>query len=158
MALIQCSPVCFESSQCCFQVARPVYPLLRMWQRALDKWFTLPLAITQMIARQTPTSPNSICSHDDDSTRSICSMKSVVRVVKDPHGLIWPMVVTLQKWFTIFNMLIQNRSVPCSCSTVTGGLCIIMIMISPIWDQTSANNQFNYMYYYYDMSTKPRIK
>jgi len=48
-------------------------------------------------------------------------------------------------------------SAPCS-STFAGGLCIIAIMILCVWDQTSVNNQFHYIYYYYDILTKPRIK
>jgi len=76
-----------------------------------------------------------------------------------PHGLIWPMIVTMQKkLFTIFNLFIQDGSVASSCSTVTGGLYIIAIMISQAWDQTSVSHQFHYIYYYYDLSTKPRIK
>jgi len=108
MALLDCSRVFVESSQCCFQASWPVYPRLRMWQQALDELFTLPLAISQMISRHTPTSPNSISPRDDDSTRSIRLMKRVVLVFKDPHGLIWPMIVTMQKWFMIFNLLIQD--------------------------------------------------
>jgi len=109
MALLYCSRVFFESSRCCFQVSWPVCPRLRMWQRALDEWFTLPLAIWLIISRQTPTSPNSISPCDDGSTRSIHLMKRVVLVFQDPHGLIWPMIVTMQKWFTIFNLLIQDH-------------------------------------------------
>ena len=109
MALLYCSRVFFESSRCCFQASRPVYPRLQMSQRALDERFTLPLAISQIISRHTPTSPNSISPRDDDSTRSIRLMKRVVLVFKDPHGLIWPMIVTMQKWFTIFNLLIRDR-------------------------------------------------
>jgi len=59
MALLYCSRVFFESSRCCFQASRPVYPRLQMSQRALDERFTLPLAISQIISRHTPTSPNS---------------------------------------------------------------------------------------------------
>ena len=109
MALLYYSRVFFELLQCCFQVSQPVYPLLRMWQRALDERFTLPLAISQIISRHTTTLPNLICPHNDDSTCSICLMKHVVLVFKDPHGLIWPMIVTMQKWFTIFTLLIQDH-------------------------------------------------
>jgi len=38
------------------------------------------------------------------------------------------------------------------------GLCIIAIMISCVWDQTSVNHQFYYIYFYYDESTKPKIE
>jgi len=54
--------------------------------------------------------PNLICLRDSDSTRSIRLMKHVGLVFKDPHGLIWPMIVTMQKWFTIFNLLIKDHS------------------------------------------------
>ena len=107
MALLYCCWVCFESSWCCFQVSRLVYPMLGMWPRALDERFTLPLAISQIISRHTPTSPNSISPHDDDSTHCIHLPTRLVVVFKDPHGLVWPMIVTMQKWFTIFNVLIQ---------------------------------------------------
>jgi len=42
MALLYCSRVFFESSRCCFQAPWPMYPRLRMWQRALEERFTLP--------------------------------------------------------------------------------------------------------------------
>ena len=83
MALLYCSGVSFESSRCCLQASRPVYPLLGMWQWALDEWFTLPLAISQIFSWHTPTSHNSIGTRDDDSTRSIRSMKRVVLVFED---------------------------------------------------------------------------
>ena len=108
-ALLYCSRVLFESSRYWFQASQPVYSLLRMWQWTLDKRFRLPLAMTQIISRHTPTSPNSICPRDDDSTPSIHLMKCVVIAFKDPHGLIWWIIVTMQKWFTIFNLLIQDR-------------------------------------------------
>jgi len=109
MAVLYCSRVFFESSRCCFQASRPVYPLLRMWQRALDERFRLLLSISQIIPRHTPTSPDLISPRDDDSTHSIRSMKPVVLVFKDAHGSMWPMIVTMQKWFTILNLLIQDR-------------------------------------------------
>jgi len=109
IALHHCSRVIIESTRCCFQMWRPVYPLLRMWQLALDKRLTLPPVLSQIVSWHTPTSPNSICPRDDDSTRSIHLMKRVVLVFKDSHGLMWPMIVTMQKWFTIFNWLIQDR-------------------------------------------------
>jgi len=109
MALLFCSRVFFESSRCCFQASRPVYQPLRMWQRALDERFTLPFALSQTISWHTPTSPNSISPRDDDSTRSIHLVKHVVFVFKDPHGLIWPTIVTMQKWFTRFNLLIRDH-------------------------------------------------
>jgi hypothetical protein len=88
MALLSCSRVFFESSPCCFQASRPVYPRLRMWERALDERFTLPFAISKVISRHTPTSPNLISPRDDDNTHSIRLMKRVVLVFKDPHGVI----------------------------------------------------------------------
>jgi len=129
-----------------------------MWQWSLDEWFKIPFASSQSIPQHTPKSHNSICPHDADSAHFACSMKRVVLVFQDPHGLIWAMIFTMQKWFTISNLLIQNHSVPCSCSTVAVGLCIITIIISLIWDQTSVNHQFYYIYCCYDISTKPRIK
>jgi len=109
MALLYCSRVFFESSRCCFQLSRPVYPPLRMSQWALDERFTLSLAISQIISRHTSTLSNSISPHDDDCTCSIRSMKHVLLVFKDPHGWIWRIIVTMQKWFTIFNLLIQDH-------------------------------------------------
>jgi len=109
MALLYCSWVCFEWSWCCFHVSRLVNPMLRMWPRALDEQFTLRLAISQIISLHTPTSANSISTHDDNSSRCIHSTMRSVFVFKDPHGLVWPMIVTMQKWFTIFNVLIQDR-------------------------------------------------
>jgi len=109
MALLYCSRVFFESSQCCFQASRPVYASLQMWPRALDERFKLPLPLSQIISWYTPRSPNSISPRDDDGTSSIRSKKCVVLVFKDPHGLIWPMTVTMQKWFMIFNLLIRDR-------------------------------------------------
>jgi len=108
VALHYCSTVFFESSRGWFQASQPVYTLLQMWQWALDERFTLPLAISQIGSRLTPMSPNWIYPRDDDRTRSICSIKRVVLVFKDPHGLIFPMIVTMQQWFTIFNLLIQE--------------------------------------------------
>jgi len=133
-------------------------PTLQMWQWALDELFTLALAVLQIISPHTSMLPYLICPHNDDSTPSIHLMMRVVLDFKDHHGLIWPMIVIMQKWFTIFDLLIQDRLVPCSCSTIAGGLCMIAIMISPIWDQTSVNHEFCYIDYYYDISTKPRGK
>jgi hypothetical protein len=109
MALLYWSRVCFESSRCCFEWLRPVFPHIWMWQPALDKRLILPLAISQIISPQTPRSLNSISPRDDDSTRTIRSMKCVVLVFEDPHGLIWPMIFTMQTWFKIDNLLIQDR-------------------------------------------------
>ena len=109
MALLDCSRVFFELSQCCLQASRPVYPLLWMSQWALEEWFTLPLAISQIISSHTPISPDLICPCDDDSTRSIHSMKGVVHVVQDPHGSIWPTIVTMQQWFTRLKLLIHDH-------------------------------------------------
>jgi len=108
MVLLHCSRVFFESSGCCDQASRPVYPLLRMWQPALDEWFTLPLVISHTLSQHTLTLPNSISPHDDGSTRSIRLINDVVPVLKDLHGLFRPMIVTMHKWFTIFNLLIQD--------------------------------------------------
>ena len=123
------------------------------WSNYCCNWYNI-----QIIFQHSPMKPNSICPCDPDSTHSICWMKGVVCVFTDPHGLIWPMIVNMQKRFTICNFLIQDRSVPCSCSTVPGGLCIFMIMISCIGDQTLVNCQLYYIYYYYDILTKPRIE
>jgi len=153
MGLLDCSRVFFESSLWCFQVSWAVYPLLQMCQQVLDERLMLPLPISPIISQHTPTSSNSICPCDDDSTRSIHSMKCVVLVFTDPHGLIWPMTANMQKWFTIFKYVDTRLSVPCS-STVAGGLCIIAIMISRVCDQTSVKHQFNYMYYRCDISNK----
>jgi len=108
MAFLYCSEVFFESSRCSFQSRQPVYQLLRMWQWALDEWFTLPFEITRMVSWHTPTSPNLISLRDDDSSRSISLMKRVVLLLKDPPGLIWQMIVAMQKWFTRFNLFIQD--------------------------------------------------
>jgi len=108
MALLNYSGVFFEWSWWCFQVSRPVYPLLRMWQSALDEWFTLPLAISRIISRYTPTSPNWICPCNGHSTRSIRWMERVVVFFKDPRCVIRPKIVTLRKWFTICNSSIQD--------------------------------------------------
>jgi len=109
MALHYCSTVFFESSWCCFQVSWLVYTLLRIWQQALDEQFTLRLEMNQSISRHTPISPNSMSPHDYDSTHSIQSIMRVLIVSKDPHGSIWPIIVTTQKWFMIFNLLIDDR-------------------------------------------------
>jgi len=53
-------------------------------------------------------SPTSMYPHTDHSTHSILLIKRVVLVFKDPHRVILPMKVTMQKWVTIFNMLIQD--------------------------------------------------
>jgi len=107
MALLYCSTVFIESSQCGFQAQRPVYPLLRMWQRALGEWSILSFDISQIISQHTPTLPYSICPRDDESTCTIRLMKHVVLVFKDPQGVILPMMVTMQKWFTISKLLIE---------------------------------------------------
>jgi len=86
MALLDCPTVFFESSRYCSQGLRLVYPLLRMWQRALDKRFPLPLGKSQFISRHTPTLPNLISPRNDDSSHSICLLKCVVLVFKDTHG------------------------------------------------------------------------
>jgi len=108
MTLLIFSRMFFESLQSCFQAAQPVYPLLRVRQEALDEQFTLSLLISQIISRQTLTSPNSICPRNDDSTRSIRVMKHVVRVMKEPHCWMWPMIVIVQKWFMVISLLIQD--------------------------------------------------
>jgi hypothetical protein len=109
IALLYCSRLFFELSQCCFQASRPVYPRLPMWQWALDKWSTLPFAISEIISRHTPTSPNSITPRDVQNARSIRLMKRVVLVSQARHGLIWPVIVTRLKWFMIFNLLIKHH-------------------------------------------------
>jgi len=140
LALLWRPEVILEESRCSVPISQPLYPLSRMWQLALDELRTPPLAISHIISPHTLKSPNSICPHGDVSSCYVHSMKSVVLVVKYPHGSIQPMIVTMQKWITIFNLLIQYGSVPCSCSTVAGGSSIIAIMISYVWDQTSVNN------------------
>jgi len=109
MGMLYISRVFFESSRSCFHAVQRVKPLLQMWQWAHDEQFTLPVAISQLISRHTPTLPNSFYTCDDDSTGSTRLMKCVVLVFNDPHGFIWPMIVIMQKWFTIFNLLIQDR-------------------------------------------------
>jgi len=109
MALLYSSRVFFQLSWCCFQALWPGYQLMQLWQRAIDERFTLPLAISQIISRHTAMSLSLICPRDYDSTRSIHIMKHVVLVLKDPDGLIWPMIVTMQKWFMIFNLLTQDH-------------------------------------------------
>jgi hypothetical protein len=109
MPFLYCSRVFFESSRCCFHASRPVYPRLWVWQWALDERFIIPLAISHLNSQHTPRLPNSISSRNDDSTHSLRLMKHVVLDFKDPHGLIRTMIVTMQKWFTIFNLLILDR-------------------------------------------------
>jgi len=79
--------VFFELLWCCFQVSQPVYPLLWMWQQALDEQFTLSSAISQIISWHTPTLLNLISPHNNDSTCSIHLLECVVLVVKDPSTL-----------------------------------------------------------------------
>jgi len=126
----------------------------------MSTWRTVhtSFAIQQIMSQHTPTSANVICSSDDDSRHSIHWMKCVVLVFDDTDGIIWPMIVAVQKWFTMCIILIQGCSLRTSCSTIAGRLCIIVIMISHVWVQTLVNHQFYYIYYYYDISTKPRIK
>jgi hypothetical protein len=100
--------VFFELLRCCFQVLWPAYPLLWVWQWAFDKWSTLPLPISQIISCHTPTLSSSICPCDDDSTCPIRLMKHIVFVLKDSYSLTWPMTFTVQKWYTICNLLIQD--------------------------------------------------
>jgi hypothetical protein len=155
MTLLYCPRVYFEPLGCSFQASWPRYPRLRMWQRALDERLTLPLAMSQIISRHTPSSLNSTSPRHDDSTRSIRLMNRVVLIFKDPHGLIWPMIVPCRSgsqylicWYAILSSL----------QVITRGLCIVAIMIWRIWDQTSVNHQPYYIYYYYDIYTKARIK
>jgi len=79
-----------------------------MEQQALDERFTLPVVLSQIICWHTPRSANAICPRDDESTHSIRSIKHVIIIITDPHVLISPMIVTMQKWFTIFDLLIQD--------------------------------------------------
>ena len=78
--------------------------------------------------------------------------------LKIPNWLFWLLIVTMQKWFKISNVMIQDDSVAYRCSTIVGGLCIIAIIISHIWDQTWVNHQFHFIYYYYERSMIPTIK
>jgi hypothetical protein len=112
MALLYCSRVFFESSQCWFQELQPVYPLLEMWQRTLDKQFRLLLAISHINIRHTPTSPNSIGPCHDETTRSICLTKCAVPTFKNVNCLIHAMIVTVPKLFTMFNLLIKVYQYP----------------------------------------------
>ena len=111
-----------------------------------------------LLTLHTPTSPKLIVPKYNDSTHSVRSMKHVVFLFNDSHSLIWQMIVTIQKWFRIINLSILDRSIPCSYSTIVGELCIITLMIWRIWDQTSGNHQVYCISYYYDITTKPRIK
>jgi hypothetical protein len=108
MALCCCSRVEFELSQCWFQGTRPVHPLLRIWQQALEERFTIPLAVSQIISWHTPAAPNLIYPCDHDTTCSIHLMTCEVLECTDPYGLIWPMILTMQMLFMTFNWLIQN--------------------------------------------------
>jgi len=58
-----------------------------MLQRVLDKWFTLSVAMVQIIPWQTPVSPNSIWPLNDDSISCIHLKKCMVLVLKDPAHL-----------------------------------------------------------------------
>jgi len=87
MALLWCSWVFFELSLCFFPLSWPVYPLVLMWLRALDEWFTIHLAISQIISSHTPTLPNSIDPRDDDSTHSVRVVKPVVCEFDDSSWL-----------------------------------------------------------------------
>jgi len=107
--LLYFSRVFFGLSRCCFPESRPVYWHLRFCQWALDERFTLALAISQFISRHGPTLPKSIFPRDGGSTHSIPWTKHVLLVFKDPHGLIWQMIFTMQKWFVIFNFWIHDR-------------------------------------------------
>jgi len=106
----------------------------------------------------TGTLSNLVCLCNDNSTRSVRSIKYIVLAFKNSHGLIWPIILTIQKWYSTFHLLQQDWLVVCRCSIVAGGLCIIVIMISYVWDQTSVNYQFNDTYYQYDIWTKHWIK
>ena len=74
------------------------------------------------------------------------------------HGLIWPMIVIMQKCFMILYLLIHMRSVVGNCSTVAGGLTIIAIMVSRVWYWTAINHQIHFTWNYYDISTKHGIE
>jgi len=108
MALYYFSRVFFESSAWSIQASRPVYPQLWMWHWAIDELFTLPSAISQILPRQISTLPNLISQGNNDSTCSIYLMKHVVLAFKYPQGLIWTKIVTIQKWFTVINLWIEN--------------------------------------------------
>jgi len=158
MALPGHSSVFFELSWWCFEWSQPVYPLLRLWHRALDEWFIHPLAISWIISWHTPTSPHVIHPCDDDITHPVCLMKHVVHVFKDSSRLNLTNDSYNAEVIQIFNLLIHDHSVPNSGSTITGELCIMAIMISPGWDQTSVNRHFYYIFYLYDISMKPRMR
>jgi len=64
------------------------------------------------------------------------------------------MIGTVPKWFTISQIILQDRLVPCSRPTVMGGLCISVIVISSVWNMTLLHHQFYYISYYYDISKK----
>jgi len=105
ISLVNCSRVFFELLWCFLEASHPVYWMLRTWQWALDEWFPISLVKSQMISAHTPTLAYLIWACGVVSTLSICSMKHVVLVCRDRHGLIWPMIGTMQKWFTIFDSL-----------------------------------------------------
>jgi len=109
-------------------------------------------------SQRTPSSPSWNCPRDDSSTCSLRVIKSLVLVFKYPHGWIWPMIVTMQKWFKIFTLLILHHPAASWCSTVSRELCIIAIMCSVGCDQTSPSHQFYYIDYYSDISMNPRMK
>jgi hypothetical protein len=57
------------------------------------------------------------------------AMHSVVLVFNDLLRLNLSNVVTMQKWFTIFNLSIEEHAVDCSYSNATGDLSIIMVLL-----------------------------
>jgi hypothetical protein len=126
-----------------------------MWQQLLDRQFILPFPISQIIAWQTLTLPNSIVAHENDSTHAECLMKCVCDF-KDPPDRIGQIIVIMQKWYTIFHFLIQDHLVPYRGSTRTALLCMIVITISSISYQTSVNHQFYSIYHHVDISIKSR--
>lgn len=129
-----------------------------MWQQGHDEWFTDSLKISPITAWYAVMSTDYMCPGKNDYTCSAQLTKHVVHVFKDPRGVIWLFTITFLKWFLVVNLLIQDNWVPCCCSTITGGICIVAITIGCCWDQTSINYYFYYIYYHWNISTRPKVK
>jgi len=131
ISLLYCSRLFFELLRYWFEASWPGHQLLPMWEWSLDEQFTILLPISQFISLHTCCSPNLIPFCIDNSTDSIHFIKPVVYVFKDPHGLIWPMILTMQMWFMMFFLLRKILWVPYIATGMERCL-IIGIIISRI--------------------------